>query len=242
MTQLLALLTAYGAVAIAAWLAVLLYPHRIPAADSRRLPDRWRWTGGYLLALLAAVGLGMLEARDWLFAADTTPGTMANRLLIYAPLLAFVFWRRSLAAALLPRRDVLASLAIGLAFAVLALAAWFSVIGPQQFPAFAASITQANTVAVALRAALFDIALGTWLALLADGWSRRVALAVTSLATFAAHIAFSLAGGIDSGELLSALTAGAIALGLFSAVLATRNVLWFFPVHLALSLALAQAG
>lgn len=243
MTQLLGPMTAYGAIAIMAWVAVLLYPRLIPSAAVARLDRRWRWARGFALALAASIGLNWLHGRGLLPADDSIPGALTNRLLIYAPLLAFIFARRSLAAALLPKRGLLRSLGIGAALGLAALAAWLWVAGsPGGFGAFATGLAQPATAVLVLRTLLFDLALGAALALLADGWSQRVALLVTTVAVLGTHLALSLAGGLDGGEVAGSLAAGAVALGLFSAILASRNAAWFFPVHLLLSLALAQNG
>jgi hypothetical protein len=120
-----------------------------------------------------------------------------------------------------------------------ALAAWFSIIGSADGPlsALPGQVLQARSLLNMVEAVLFALVLAALLSLVADGWSRTLALVLTTLAILLLHVAVAIMNGFDNRLMISALVAGAIGLGLFSAILATRNVVWFIVVDVLLQLA-----
>ncbi|WAT19023.1 hypothetical protein OZN62_05510 [Aurantiacibacter sp. MUD11] len=238
MTHYLAIITAYSAVAVLAWLAALLQPAFIPPAAARALDRRWLAAGQFALAILAVVALRMLHDRGWLLPETGVLSATFNQVLQYLPIIAYLAVQRSLAAAFVPAKGALPSLATGVVLAVVAALAYFSVRNDWgELPHAVDALFTTETVAPALALGLQDLTIAALLALIADGWSRRTAL-VAAIAVFAViHLPIMFADGVDMGGILAALANTAVVAGTVSAVLVTRNVLWFLPPHLVLALA-----
>ncbi|WP_338241030.1 hypothetical protein [Aurantiacibacter hainanensis] len=237
MTHYLGIITAYGAVAILAWLLALLYPRLIPAAGEYAVDARWRKAGLFLLALAVAIGLSRLRAQGWLLADGNVWLSAVNQLLVIVPFLVFILYMRSRAAALIPDRHILRSLAVGAMLAIPALLAFYSSVdGWQTIPALLDALTLGDTAAIALRSLLRCLVVGAFLALVAGGWSGRTALALAAIAIAATQIPSLLDGGFSAEWLVVLIAHVALVVGLLSAILVTRNIVWFWPVLVALNL------
>lgn len=237
MTQYLGIITAYGAAAILAWLAALLYPRLIPAAAPYTVDRRWQQAGLFALAVLLSFGLGHWRRQGMLLPDGNPLFATLNQLVILAPVLIYIASRRNRAAALVPERHVLRSLAIGIGMALLALAAYFSSTnGWGDLPAMAQTLMLGSDAEIVVRTLLQSFAVAAFLALLAGGWSRRAALGLATLLILAIHVPPLLANGFSGEWLMAVLIHLAVGIGIFSAILATRNVVWFWPVFAALSL------
>ncbi len=237
MTQYLGIITAYGAAAILAWLAALLYPRLIPAAAPYPVDRRWQQLGLFALSVMLSFGLGRWQRQGLLLPADNSLFAIVNQLIVLAPVLVYVVSRRNRAAVLLPQKHVPRSLAIGIGMALLALAAYFSTTNSwSHLPAMASSFRIGSDAEIMVRTLLQSVAVAAFLALLAGGWSKRVALGLAALLIMAIHISPLLANGFSSEWLMAVLIHLAVGLGVFSAILATRNIVWFWPVFAALSL------
>ena len=237
MTQYLGIITAYGAAAILAWLAALLYPRLIPAAADYRIDNRWQQAGLFALATLVSFGIGSWQRQGLLLPDGNPLFGILSQLLILSPILAYIASRRSRAAALVPQRNVLRSLAIGIVLALLALGAYFSTTsGWGDVPAMVDSLAFGADAEILVRTLLQSFAVAAFLALLAAGWSKRVALGLAALFILAIHVPPLLSNGFSAEWLVAILVHLAIGLGIFSAILATRNIVWFWPVFAMLSL------
>lgn len=237
MTQYLGIITAYGAVAVLAWLAALLYPRLIPAAGEYVVERRWREAGLLALAVAISFGLGLLHGSGWLIPGDNPLIVAANQLLVFIPILAFIATRKSRAALLVPRKNILRSLAIGVGFALLALAAYFSSTGGwDDVPLVVAGLLSAEGVRIAVFNLLRCVTIGAVIALVSDGWSTRALLLLVGLAIAATQIPSLLTSGFDAAWLGVLVTHVVLVVGLFSAINVTRNVVWFWPVFTALNL------
>jgi|GEM_PF-1797028 len=237
MTQYLGIITAYGAVAVLAWLAVLLYPRLIPAAENHVVDHRWREAGFLVLAVAISIGLGMLHGDGLLIPGDNPLIVAANQLLVFIPILAFVATRKSRAALLIPQKNILRSLAIGLALAVFALIAYFSsTAGWDDVPLIVSGLFSGEGVRIAVFNLLRCLTIAAVLALVSSGWSTRTVLVLAGLAIAATQIPSLLADGFSAEWLGVLVTHVVLVVGLISAINATRNIVWFWPVLTALNL------
>lgn len=233
MTQYLGIITAYGAVAILAWLAALLYPRLLPAAGVHAVERPWLLAGYFVLALAAMIGLSRLQLLP-----DAGPLLNAlNQILIAVPLLIFITAQRSRAAVLIPERHVLRSLAVGAVFAIPALLAFFSSSdGWHRIPSMVDAMTLADVVEIVVRTLLRCLMVGTFLALVAGGWSGGIALILAGVMIAATQIPSLLDSGFSAAWLGVLVAHVALVVGLLSALLATRNIVWFWPVFAVLNL------
>ncbi len=237
MTQYLGIITAYSAVAILAWLAALLYPRLIPASAPYVVDRRWRQAGFFLAALVASLALAALIRRDMLLPGDGLAAELLNLLVVTTPVLVYVAAQRSGAAILVPRTNHLRSLSIGVIAASLALAAYFSATGRwAEILTLGQSVSWDDAHTITLRTLQRCLIAAAFLALVAGGWSIRVALGIATVATAAVHVPSLLSDGYTAGWLAMLVMHVALVAGLLSAIHVTRNIVWFWPVFLTLNL------
>lgn len=237
MSQFMGIITAYGAVAVLAWLAVLLYPRLIPAAQPRFVEQRWRQAGLFGLMIGLSIAIAVLGAHADFFAKDSPLAALLYRLVILAPILLLVASWRSRSAVLIPDRGIGRSLMVGLALALLGILAFCTSTGSWNvLPAMGNDLVSAASLEILVRALLHSIVAAAAIALVADAWSVRTTLLLSSVAIAATQVPALLQDGF-SAMWLSILAAHvALILGLVSAVLATRNIVWFWPVLILLNL------
>lgn len=239
MTQYLGIITACGAVAVLAWLVCLLYPRLVPAAARYTVDHPWQQAGLFALAIAFSIAISRLQ----LFPDEDAFLALLNRIIILAPVLAYVVSRRSRAAVLIPRKQVLRSLLIGFAFALLGLAAFFLSAATADDPlAYVQGVQVSTTITILLRTMVHCVVAGAFLALVAAGWSIRTALTLAALAITATQIPGLLEDGFTAAWLGLLVTHIALVVGLLSAVLATRNIAWLWPVLAVLNLLQLNAG
>ncbi|MGB3797734.1 MAG: hypothetical protein WA957_15700 [Alteraurantiacibacter sp.] len=237
MTHYLGIITAYGAVAVMAWLAAMLYPRLIPASAAMDYKSRWRQAGFFLVAVAASFAIAGMNRRGLLLSAGSLAAGLAMQLIASLPLLAFIAIQRNRSAILVPQKSNLRSLAIGVGVAVLAVAAYFLSTGRWEgLPLLAQTASSGEAITIALRTVLRCVLVAAFLALVADGWSIRAALGIASLAIAATQVPSLLADGFTIGWLGMLVMHVALVTGLLSAIYVTRNIVWFWPVFFALNL------
>ena len=237
MTQHLGIITAYGAVAILAWLVALLYPRLIPTSAIYEVERRWQQIGLLVLSTALAVGIAWLQGQDWKFDGDGPLAFSLNRLAIVSPILLFLASRRSRAAILVPDKHILRSLLIGVGFALIGLSAYFSSATTRVDPAvMMATVQPVPVVEIAVRTFLNCLVLAIFLTVLVGAWSVRTTLSIAALAIAATQVPSLLQGGFSTDWIGSLVVHVALVVGLLSAVLATRNIVWLWPVLAVLNL------
>ncbi|MWV27412.1 hypothetical protein [Aurantiacibacter rhizosphaerae] len=237
MTQYLAIITAYGAVAILVWLSALLYPRLIPAALGCGTDRRWRRAGLFALAALTFVVLEYLRGFWLVQIGETLFLAVLIQVVIYLPFLGYILLCGGRRAAFVPERGALRSLLIGVGLAILALVAYLSTFMPGASTVTTPSFSAADSIVIVTQTLMQTLALGAFLAMISEGWSARLALTLSSLVIVVFHVPEIMQSGLSAAWLGPVLVHLAIGLGLFSAVLFTRNIVWFWPVYAVLALA-----
>lgn len=239
MSHYLGIVTAYAAAAVLVWLAALLHPHSIPAAREYEPRQRIMQLGLFLLAVVGTAVLQMLEGRGWLLPDGAQLTAALNQLIIFLPLVIYLIAQRSPAAALVPVGGLLRSLAGGVALALAALAAYLSARGTWDgLPDLAAEMFSADQGDRFVQVFMLDLGLGTLLALLSGGWSRKIALIVLAGLVLLIHVGSASMLGLGLEGFGGVLLGSAVAFGLLSAIVYTRNIAWFWPVHAMLGVLL----
>ena len=237
MTLYLGIITAYGAVAVLAWLAALLYPRLIPATAPVFLEHRWKKAGLFALAAAAMVALAFVAGRGLLFTGDGAAQAVLNQFVIFSPMIAYALYCRTRALVLVPQENTARSLAIGLGIGILGLAAFYSSIGRWgELPLLGSALLSGEVVSIAARSLLRCLFVGAFLALVADGWSKRAALLLPALAIALVQIPALFDHGFSVGWLGLLVAHVVLVTGLLSAIWATRNIVWFWPVLTVLNL------
>lgn len=232
MSHYLGIVTAYAAAGVLVWLAALLYPQSIPAAREHLPKQRTLQLGLFLVAMAGTAVLYWVEGRGLLLPTEDPLSAALNQLLIFLPLLIYLIAQRTPAAAFVPINGLVLSLAGGVALALVALAAYFAARGNwESLPYTTSRLFAADQADRYVQVLLFDLMLGALMALLSQGWSRKVALTVLGIIIFAAHVAAAMHTGYGVEAIGAVLLGTAVAFGVLSAIVYTRNVAWFLPFH-----------
>lgn len=243
MTHFLGIITGYGAAAVLAWLAALLYPRLLPRSVALTASQGWRRAGPYALATLLVLALALMQRRGMLLPQDTLLFMALNQLAVYSPILVYIATTRSRAAVFIPEKHVARSLVIGVILALLGLAAYFSAANNwPESPAFARDLVSAKGAAILWKTLLQSAFIAAFLAFVCHAWSGRIALAVAAAVITALHVPALISQGPSVDLLGLMLVHLALGLGLFSAILVTRNILWFWPVFAVFTVLQAQQG
>ncbi len=236
MTHYLGIIAAYGSVAIMAWLAALLYPRLIPAAAQFPVGKRWRQAGLFLLATAASFALAASVRRGLLPVGTSVTAKLLVQIITAAPFLAFIAMQRCRAVIMVPRKNILRSLAIGVVIAVLAIAAFcLSTDRWGDLGLVAGTLVSMEAVTIVLRTLLRCLVVAAFLSVVVGGWSIRVALALAAVAISATQIPALLDEGFTLGWAAMLVIHVALVTGLLSAINVTRNIVWFWPVFFALN-------
>ncbi|RIV87824.1 hypothetical protein [Aurantiacibacter zhengii] len=237
MTLYLGIITAYGAVAVLAWLAALLYPRLIPATAPTFVDHRWKTAGLFALATAGMATLSFMAGRGFLVTGDSAAVAVLNQIVIFAPVIAYALYCRTPALVLVPRKNTARSLAIGLGIAILGLTAFYSSIGRwDDLPLLGSTVLSGEAISIAARSLLRCLFVGAFLALVAEGWSKRTALLLPGLAIALLQLPALFEDGFSAGWLGLLVAHVVLVAGLLSAILATRNIVWFWPVLAVLNM------
>lgn len=232
MSLYLGLVTAYGAAAVLIWMVALLRPEAIPAARDHMPQNKILQLCLFLLAIAGAAVLQVMESRGWLLPTDDVLATALNQLLIFLPMLIYLVAQRSPAAAMVPSNGLLKSLAVGVLLTLTALAAYLSArdaLGT--LPDLVGRILSVSQVERFMRVLMLDLTVATLMALLAGKWSRRTALVTLALLVLAAHVGAAYHAGFGIDAVWGVLLGSAAGFGLMAAIVYTRNIVWFLPLH-----------
>lgn len=214
---------------------------------------RGRWTTGgafaprrpvlevalAVLAVVAVIGVGQLYVRGWLLPDEGEALQSLNQLLIFAPILLLALVRGQAARAVFVPGGAAApaSLAVGLGLAGSAILAYAAVRGlTGELGAIGAHIAQPTHISYAVQVLMEDLAIAVLLARLRAATGAWWTIAIVAVLFQLAHIPAFLADGATLETLSSLFMDTAIGLAVFGAVLRSRNILWFWPIHTVLDL------
>lgn len=192
-----------------------------------------------VLAVIAVIGVGQLYVRGWLLPDEGEALQSLNQLLIFAPILLLALVRSQPARALFLPGGAAApvSLAVGFGLACLAILAYAAVRGlTGELGAISAHIAQPSHISYAVQVLLEDLAIAVLLARLRAATGTGWTIVIVAVLFQLAHIPAFLANGATIETLSSLFLDTAIGLAVFGAVLKSRNILWFWPIHAVLDL------
>jgi hypothetical protein len=169
-----------------------------------------------------------------------------NQILIFAPavvVLAFMrpFWPKNL----LPLDRAVSGLGLGLVLALLAFTAFIAASrGIAAWPEAASQILTGNfparpgvdSVSTVVQVALEDLLIAALAARLTAATNVWVAIGVTAALFAAAHIPAMLAGGATLVQLWTLVLDTGLGVLAVGAIIVSRNVWWFIPVHSVMDL------
>lgn len=192
-----------------------------------------------ILSVIAVIGVGQLYIRGWLLEDEGELFQSLNQLLIFAPVVVLAAIRgQTLNALMFPSGMAIAtSLLVGLVLATLALGAYLAARGlAAEWGDVVAHLADRSHVSLAVQVLLEDVTIAFLLARLRAATGTLWAIVIVAVLFQLAHIPALLANGATLEMLSSLILDTAIGLAVFGAILKSRNILWFWPIHVVLDL------
>lgn len=234
----LGLAAAYGTAVVGRALSGLAFARFRHVGAAPRFERPWLEMLFALLAGVAVIGVGQLYVRGFLLTPETSIlVASANQILVFSPVLLLPVLRRQGPETLYAPIEGLGwRILLGLGLALAALGAYsLARGGTPSCGRLLGEVASAERVPVAVQVLLEDLAIGLLLCRLAAALRRPAAAGAVVAALFVAgHVPALLATGASMADLASLGLDLALALGVVIAIVRTRDIVWFFPVHCAL--------
>ena len=231
------LFAAYSTVAAIVWGLVLTIKPKTLEHPWPHYPHPWRDLGIFLAAIAAVLAIGQLYTRGMLLPERDIARKALNQILIFAPVLVFVAWKRSAAVAFLPLRAAPINFGLGLVLAACAVAVYGIARGrADEIGTVFAFLIDHWHIPLLAQVLLEDIAIAILLGLAVAVIGTRGAVVATALLFAAAHLPALLASGAAAASLSPLLLDTVLGVIMLGAVLRTRSIWWYWPVHSILDL------
>lgn len=234
----LGLLAGYAAAGVLILVMQRLLPPSVLSLPAPQVSRPWLDLALLLLAVAAALGIGQAYSADLLFDHGNPILESLNQLAIFSPILIVLMLRPGgISSAFLPLRGAL-GLPVGIVVAGVSLLAYAAARGfPEEYAALAQSVVAPKNAKLLVQVALEDIAIAALLTRLVVITGRPAAIVVVAVLFAAAHVPAMLAKDVIGAEEWIGL-AGDTVIGvlILSAILMTRSIWWFVPVHFAMDM------
>lgn len=232
------ILAGYGA-AIGAFWAIKLLALKTRLHGGKAVFERkWIEIAIVAISVVAVIGVGQLYVANMLLPDEGELFQSLNQLIIFAPLIAIVIWRgQPLQSAYLPANLAVPSLVFGGLLAAIALFAYCAMRGLlPELPGVLSSVFQTKNISFAAQVLLEDIAIAVLLSRLVNAIGVRWTVIIVACLFQIAHIPAFLANGATLASLQSLVLDTGIGLIIFGALISTRNIWWFWPIHTVMDL------
>jgi hypothetical protein len=234
----LGLLAGYVAAAGAFWVLFLAIPGFMQPHLQVQFQNPWLELVLFALGVAGVIGVGQLFQAKMLLPDEGVLFESLNQILIFAPgiiVLAFMrpFWLKNY----LPLDRAASGLGLGLVLALLAFTAFIAASrGMGAWAGAAAQILRFENVPIVVQVALEDILIAALAARLTAATNVWVAIGVTAALFAAGHIPAMLAEGATLTQLWTLVLDTGLGVLVIGAIIASRNIWWFIPVHSVMDL------
>ena len=234
----LGLLAGYVAAAGVFWVLFFAAPGFVRAHEAVEIRRPWVELGALALSVAGVIGVGQLYQRGMLLPEQGELFQSLNQVLIFAPALVMLavmrpFWAKNYA----PLDRALTGLGLGIVLSLLALTAFVAVSrGIAEWPSAAGQVFRVSSISIAVQVLLEDILIAALAARLVAATNVWIAIGATAALFAAAHIPAMLAEGAGLSDLSTLVLDTGLGVMLIGAIIASRNVWWFFPVHAVMDL------
>jgi hypothetical protein len=236
-----ALLAGY-ATALVGWLAALrLRPTAWPRRESPAFAHPWREVAWALVAAVGVIAVGQLYVRGIRLRAAGALAPAAesvNQLVIFSPMLLLLVVRRQpLATAWLPTDRVAGRVAVGVALALLAIAA-FTAVRPVvgAWGVVVARVYRWASLPTLVQVLLEDVSIAILFVRLRAGLGARATIVLVAVLFAAGHVPTLLATGAPPREIAALALDAGLGVGAVAALQRSADVWWFWQVHFAMDM------
>ncbi len=232
------LLAGYGAAMACFWAVFLGLKPGFLKLEGPTIARPWLELALLALGVAGVIGVGQLYVRGMLLSGDSELFRSANQVLIFLPALAVLalqgsFWRKNF----LPLEGVAGSLVLGLGLALAAFTVFVATrYGIGAWPEMGRQIASPSSISIAVQVLFEDILIAALAARLLAATNWMVAVGAAAALFAAAHIPAMLAEGATLNELGSLVLDTGLGVMVIGAIIISRNVWWFWPVHTVMDL------
>jgi hypothetical protein len=233
----LGLLAGYVAAAGVFWVLFLAAPG-IMQARPVQIQRPWLELGLLAVGIAGVIGVGQLFQAKMLLPNGGELFRSLNQILIFLPALIVLgflqpFWAKNY----LPLDRAASGLGLGVVLAMLAFTAFIATSrGMAAWPAAAGQVLSVGSISIAVQVLLEDILIAALAARMVAATNIWVAIVVTAALFAAAHIPAMLAEGSSLTDLWTLVLDTGLGVMVIGAIIVSRNVWWFFPVHAVMDL------
>ncbi|MEE2566429.1 hypothetical protein [Hyphobacterium marinum] len=223
----------YGLALAAAWVLIVARPALLAGPDLPEFRRPWVELAIFILGIVGVLAVGQAYVRGWLLPEPGFLAGFANQVLIFLPVLLIIALRPfPLRTGFLAPNRMLSGLVIGIVLAGIALAAHAAARGwLGEFDAVLATVFHLGRAHHFAQVLMEDVAIVALVTRIIGVSGPRTAITLAGALFAAAHIPALLAGGADLAGLITLVLDAGLAVAALGAILATRNIWWFFPVH-----------
>jgi hypothetical protein len=234
----LGLLAGYGAAMAAFWAVFLVLKPGFLRQESVVIERPWLELALLALSVAGVIGVGQLYVRGMLLPEEGEFFQSANQLLIFAPAILVLvllgsFWRKNF----LPLDGAAGGLLLGVGLALAAFTAFVTARhGIGAWPELGRQVASVGNISIVVQVLLEDVLIAALAARLVAATNWMVAIGVTAALFAAAHIPAMLAEGASINDLSSLLLDTGLGVLVIGAIIVSRSVWWFWPVHAVMDL------
>lgn len=238
-----ALVVGYACALVCAALLQSRAPSVWPQPAPEPCARPWQSLGALGLGIAGVIGVGQAYQRGVRLPETGTWAPLAgalNQLLIFAPVFLVIALRRESPRTLwLGRTRFLVRLGAGVALALGALLAYGLVReGAAPFSTILARVVVPAHLDEAVQVALEDLLIAAlFVRCVAALRSSRTTVVLVAVLFAAGHVPALLAEGAGASELLWLVRDAALGVAVVSLLARSRDIVWFYPVHLVMDLA-----
>jgi hypothetical protein len=228
------LFAGYGLAALVIWTLYLVRSPAIRAPDFA-ISRPWLELGLLVAAVATVIGVGQLYSAGFLLDKTNLVTESLNQLAIFSPVLLVLAVRpQPFRSAYLAREAVLGG-PIGVILALLALGAYAAarqMIG--DYTEMLRFLVHPSQIPHLVQVVLEDVAIAAFLSRFAAALGPRKAIALVAALFAAAHIPAMLTSGVGLASMTPLVLDTLLGVLVLGAVVTTRSIWWFIPIHFAL--------
>ena len=235
----LGLVAGYGAAAAVFWALFLTVKPSFLLHEPPTIRRPWLELGLLALGVAGVIGVGQLYVRHMLLPEEGELYQSANQVLIFLPALAVLafardVWRKNF----MPLGMGLAGgLGLGIVLALVAFTVFIAATrGIGAWPEAGQQVASIDNISIAVQVLLEDILIAALAARLTAATNMWIAIVVAASLFAAAHVPAMLAEGASVDELSSLLLDTGLGVMVIGAIIRSRSIWWFWPIHTVMDL------
>lgn len=232
------LLAGYGTAIAVFWAVFVSVKPNFLKGDSVAINRPWLTLGFFFLGVVGVLAVGQVFMRGMLLPDEGLLFKSLNQFIIFLPALAVLaFQGNFFTKNYLPLNGAIGGVLFGVVLAAIALTSFVAATsGLAAWPGKAAQLAQIEYLPHVVQVLLEDILIAAILVRLVAVTNIAVSIVITAALFAAGHIPAMLSNGVDLSGLSSLALDAGLGVLVIGAIIASRNVWWFWPLHAVMDL------